>query len=178
MKRLLRLGFTGVALLTWMMPVQAQVKAKTQEHAKQEHATMQHGQMEHTFYSPEGLEWKEGPASLPKGSKVALLEGDPAKEGPFTIRVKFPANYKIGPHWHPAIEHVTVLKGTLYMGMGKETDMGQARKLDTGGYAVMPAKMPHYAFTKDEALIQLHGIGPWGITYLNPADDPRTAPAP
>jgi hypothetical protein len=157
-----------MALLIWVMPVQAQVKASTQGPAK----------MEHKIYSPEALQWQEGPASLPKGTKVSLLEGDLAKEGPFTIRIMFPANYKIAPHWHPAIEHVTVLKGTFYMGMGKEMNMAQARKLDTGGYAVMPAKMPHYAFTKEAALIQLHGMGPWGITYVNPADDPRTASAP
>jgi hypothetical protein len=165
MKRLLRLGFTCMVLLIWAMPVKAQVHATPQEHPG----------AEHKFYNPDALQWQEAPAALPKGAKISVLEGDPAKEGPFTMRIVLPANYKIAPHWHPAIEHVTVLKGNFYMGTGERFDMGKARKLETGGYAVMPTKFAHYAFTKNEAVIQLHGIGPWGITYVNSADDPRNA---
>jgi hypothetical protein len=165
MKKLLRLGFNCMVLLIWAMPVTAQVHATSQEHPG----------AEHKVYNPDAIQWKEAPASLPKGAKVSVLEGDPAKEGPFTMRIMFPANYKIAPHWHPAIEHITVLKGSLFMGMGKELDMDKAEKIDIGGYGIMPAKLVHYAFTKGEALIQLHGIGPWGITYVNSADDPRTA---
>jgi quercetin dioxygenase-like cupin family protein len=85
-----------------------------------------------------------------------------------------PANYEIRPHTHPAIEHVTVLEGELYFGMGEKFNKEMAKKLTVGSVAVMPQGHKHYAFTQDKpATIQLHGIGPWGITYVNPSDDPR-----
>lgn len=119
------------------------------------------------------LDWKTGPASLPPGSKMAVLEGDLSKEGPFTIRLMLPANYQVKPHFHPAIEHVTVLQGAFYMGTGDVFKTATATKLGVGDFAVMPIKYTHYAFTKGKTIIQLHGMGPWGITYVNPADDPR-----
>jgi hypothetical protein len=119
------------------------------------------------------LQWTDGLSSLPKGAKAVVIEGDPTKEGPFTLRIQVPANYKIGPHWHPAIEHVTVLQGSLYMGAGEKYDESKATKLTEGGFAIMPVEYVHYAFTKEAATIQLHGMGPWGITYINAADDPR-----
>ncbi len=128
----------------------------------------------HIMKNTDDLVWNDGPKSLPAGSKVALVEGDPAQKGPFTIRLKFPAKYRIMPHYHPAIEHVTVLDGELYMGAGDKYDEAKAKELEEGGMGVMPAKFNHFAFTKDEAaIVQLHGIGPWDIIYLNPKDDPR-----
>lgn len=129
---------------------------------------------DHIMKAPSEFQWKDGPVSLPAGAKVALLEGNPSNKGPFTIRLQFPANYKIMPHWHPAIEHVTVLEGEFSMGAGEKFDESKAIKLPQGGYAVMPIKFKHYAFTSDKpATVQLHGIGPWDIIYLNPSDDPR-----
>ena len=92
---------------------------------------------------------------------------------PFTMRLKFPANYRIPPHWHPAVERVTVLSGALYMGVGEKFDAGASQALKVGGLAIMPARSPHFAWTREETVIQLHGTGPWGITYLNPDEDPR-----
>ena len=78
------------------------------------------------------------------------------------------------PHWHPAVEHVTVISGTFYMGMGDKFKEKKAKKLTPGGFAAMEIGSRHYAFTKNEpSIIQLHGMGPWGITYVNPKDDPR-----
>lgn len=128
----------------------------------------------HIMKNADDLEWKDGPKSLPAGSKVAVIEGDPGQKGPFTIRLKFPANYRIMPHYHPGIEHVTVMDGEFYMGAGNKYDEAKAMELDEEGMAVMPAKFNHFAFTKDEdTVVQLHGIGPWEIIYLNPKDDPR-----
>ena len=128
----------------------------------------------HIMKTAEELEWKEGLKSLPAGSQVVMLEGDPTKKGPFTIRLKFPANYKIMPHWHSQIEHVTVLEGKFHMGAGEKMDEAKAHVLTVGGFAVMPMKFRHFAFTTDQsATVQLHGMGPWDINYLNPADDPR-----
>ncbi|NKB69036.1 MAG: cupin [Candidatus Latescibacteria bacterium] len=122
----------------------------------------------------DALTWKEGPASLPKGAKFAVMEGNPSQAGEFTMRLKVPANYKIAPHWHPAIEHVTVISGSFYMGLGEMFDAAKASKMDVGGFAAMAVGTKHFAFTKDEgAIVQLHGMGPWGITYINPTDDPR-----
>jgi quercetin dioxygenase-like cupin family protein len=134
-------------------------------------ATMQ----KHVMATPEQSKWTDGPAGLPRGAKAALLEGDPSQPGPFALRLKFPANYTIPPHWHPADEHVTVLSGALYMGMGETLERAKATSLGEGSYAVMPKGMRHFAYTEGESEIQLHGIGPWGINYVNPADDPRQA---
>ncbi len=129
---------------------------------------------DHIMKQPNELEWKDGPASLPSGAKVSLVEGDPAQPGPFTLRLQLPPNYKIPPHWHPAIEHITVLDGEFAMGAGEKFDKAKATILPQGGIAVMPIKFKHYAFTLDQlTIVQLHGIGPWDIIYVNPSDDPR-----
>lgn len=135
-----------------------------------EAASAGHG---HVMTTPGELKWADGPASLPAGAKFALVEGDPKNEGLFTMRLRLPANYKIAPHWHPAVEHVTVISGTFNMGSGETFDTAKAKALPAGSFAAMPIKLVHFAFTKEDTVIQLHGVGPWGITYVNPADDPR-----
>jgi hypothetical protein len=123
--------------------------------------------------TPNEMQWTVGPDALPKGAEMVVLEGNPAKAGPFTLRLKVPADYKIPPHWHPVVEHVTVISGTFYMGMGDKFDEKVATEMPVGSFAFMQPKMHHFAFSHDAAVIQLHGVGPWGITYLNPKDDPR-----
>jgi quercetin dioxygenase-like cupin family protein len=125
------------------------------------------------IYSPAEIKWQAGPPSLPKGAKVAVLEGDPNKKGPFVLRVKMPDGYRIAPHTHPKTERVTVLSGTLYLGMGDKFDPKKGKALTAGSYGRWPAGMKHYAWTKGETVIQLHGTGPWSIKYVNPDDDPR-----
>lgn len=128
----------------------------------------------HTMMTPDDYEWVDAPASLPAGARAMVIDGNPATEGEFTLRLWFPANYEIAPHIHPGDEHVTVISGSLYMGIGDTFDEDAAGHLPPGGFAMMKAGTTHFAFTKDEAaVIQLHGIGPWGLTYVNPADDPR-----
>jgi hypothetical protein len=127
----------------------------------------------HMRLNTNDIVWKDGPASLPAGAKMATIEGDLSKAGLFTIRLSLPANYRVPPHWHPAVEHVTVLKGGFYMGTGEQFNEAAAVKIAEGGFGLMPIKQPHYAFTKKRTIIQLHGMGPWGINYVNPADDPR-----
>ncbi len=130
---------------------------------------------DHIMKAPADMKWKDGPASLPEGVQYTLIQGDWTKEGPFTARLKFPADYKIPPHWHPAIEHVTVIKGSFHMGTGEEFDRDKTHKLPVGGFAMMNIGTRHFAFTTEETIVQLHGIGPWGITYVNEEDDPRVA---
>ena len=128
---------------------------------------------DHGLFGVADLKWADGPASLPKGAKVALMEGNPAQEGPFTMRLQLPDGFTIPPHWHPAVEHVTVITGTFNLGMGEKFDMGTSRALSAGSFAFMPAGMRHFAWAKGETVVQVHGMGPWRINYVSPSDDPR-----
>lgn len=140
----------------------------------QGHTNLQgQGHAGHKMVNKEQLQWTDGPPGLPAGAKMAVLSGDPTKEGTFTVRLMFPANYVINPHWHPTAEHITVIDGTFYMGMGEKLDKNNATALQPGGFALMPAKSVHYAFTKDQAVVQIHGTGPFQITYVDKANDPR-----
>ena len=121
---------------------------------------------------PGELKWSPAPAILPAGARLAVIEGDPGKAGEFTMRLWMPAKYRIPPHFHPATEHVTVVQGTFFVGMGETFDAKQGQRLPAGSFGALPAGMRHYAWTEDETVIQLHGIGPWSLTYVNPADDP------
>ena len=130
---------------------------------------------EHILVKPNDVKWGEPPPGLPRGSKAAVIEGNPTVAGaPFTMRAKLPNGYTVPPHFHPADEHVTVLSGTLMMGMGDTLDAKIATALPAGGFAVMPKGAHHFAIAKGETIIQIHGTGPFGITYINPSDDPRT----
>ena len=119
------------------------------------------------------IQWGDAPPSLPKGAKIAVLHGDPGKEGPFTLRLKVPAGYKIPPHWHTQNENLTVISGTFYLGMGDKADPKQAKALGAGGFHFLPGKVHHYAFAKAPAVVQVTGTGPFDINYINPADNPE-----
>jgi quercetin dioxygenase-like cupin family protein len=127
------------------------------------------------FYTPTTVEWKTGPAAIPPGAKMAILEGDPTKESSFVVRFQFPDGYHIPPHTHPKTERVTVISGTLLLAMGENLDRSAAKTLTAGTYGFWPAGMKHAGWSQGETVIQLHGIGPWQINYVNPADDPRNA---
>ena len=128
---------------------------------------------DHGLITAADVKWASAPTSLPPGAQAAMLEGDPAKEGPFTLRIRMPDGYRIPPHYHPAVEHVTVLQGTFVLGMGDKATSDGEKMLGAGSFAFMPAGMRHFARTQGDTIVQLHGVGPWGITYVNPADDPR-----
>jgi len=136
-------------------------------------AQMKEMPSDHIMALPNEIKWGDAPPALPPGAKAAVIEGDPRVAGLFTMRIKVPAGYKIMPHWHPADEHVTVLEGSCYMGLGDKLDEKAATEMPTGAFAVMKTGTHHYFFANKECTIQLHGIGPWGITYVNAADDPR-----
>jgi quercetin dioxygenase-like cupin family protein len=125
------------------------------------------------IHSPNQIKWQDGPASLPPGARFAILEGDPANEGFFTMRIRMPDGYKIPPHAHPKVEHVTVISGTFNFGMGDKFDQTATQEMPTGTFGFWPAGMKHFAWAKGETIVQVHGIGPWKIEYLNPTDDPR-----
>lgn len=127
------------------------------------------------LYPPPAIEWKPGPAAIPAGAKMAVLEGDPTKEGMFVVRFQFPAGYHIAAHTHPKTERVTVISGALYLATGESLDRNSAKQLPAGSFGYWPAGMKHAAWSEGETVIQLHGVGPWQINYVNPADDPRNA---
>jgi quercetin dioxygenase-like cupin family protein len=127
------------------------------------------------LYPPTSIEWKPGPAAIPPGAKIAVLEGDPTKEGSFVVRFQFPDGYHIPPHTHPKTERLTVISGAIYLATGESLDRDSAKKLPAGSFGYWPAGMKHTAWSEGETVIQLHGIGPWQINYVNPADDPRNA---
>ena len=122
---------------------------------------------------PDGITWGPAPAVLPPGAKAAVLEGDPAQPGAFTLRLWLPDGYTIPPHFHPVAEHVTIVQGTFLVGMGDQLDASKFTELPTGTFGFIPPGMKHFARAKGEVVVQLHGTGPWGLTYVNPADDPR-----
>ena len=119
------------------------------------------------------LKWSDAPGIGP-GVKMAIIEGDMKAAGPVTFRVKYPPNAKVAVHTHPLVEHVTVLSGTPYFATGDKFDASKAKAYPAGSVIVIPTGMPMFAFTKDdkETIAQVHGIGPWGIQYLNPDDAP------
>jgi ketosteroid isomerase-like protein len=126
----------------------------------------------HVMVAPSAVTWGDGPPSLPPGVRMAVVSGDPAQAQPFVIRAQMPAGYRVPPHWHPTDEHVTVLSGTVALGMGEQFDQSAMQDLPTGGYFVAPAEMRHSFMAKTAATIQVHGIGPFAVNYVNPADDP------
>ena len=130
----------------------------------------------HTMVGSGGeITWGPAPPALPPGAKMAVLHGDPGGTGPFVLRAWMPDGYKVPPHWHPTGEYLTVLSGSLHAGMGDKLDPAVAKTLTAGGFAAMEANMHHWVYAEGETVIQVHGTGPFAITYVNAADDPRTA---
>ena len=127
----------------------------------------------HVLLNASEIAWGNAPASLPPGAQAAVIEGSPAEEGPFTLRLRLPDGYRIMPHSHPGVEHVTVLSGAFFIGTGELADFERMKELQVGGFMAMPPHSVHYARAQGETVIQLHGVGPWGVNYANPADDPR-----
>src|SRR2546426_939833 len=130
----------------------------------------------HVMINPTDLKWGDPPPVLSKGAMLAVLSGDPGAAGPYTIRLRLPAGYRISPHWHPTDENVTVIAGTFSLGMGEKFDRASMKTLAAGGFALLPAEQRHYAWTKAGATVQVHGMGPFVLNYVNPSDDPSQSP--
>lgn len=128
---------------------------------------------EHVAVQPDSIKWSAAPPGLPPGAQAAVLKGDPTKAVPYVIRVKMPDGYKVPPHWHSTAENVTVIMGTLMIGKGEKFSAKDCEALPVGSFMSMPREMRHFAWAKGETILQVHGIGPFDITYVNSADDPR-----
>jgi hypothetical protein len=126
----------------------------------------------HISVLPSDLKWAPAPSVGP-GAQIAVIEGDLKAAAPYTFRLKLPPNFKVGVHTHPVVERVTVMSGTFHLGIGDKVDPAKARAYTPGGVAIMSGGMPMYAYTtQEEAVIQIHGTGPWGVNFLDPADNP------
>jgi hypothetical protein len=117
------------------------------------------------------VKWVNAPASLPPGAKLAILEGDLGKPGTLAFRLKLPAGYKLMPHSSPAIDRIVVVSGTFNLGSGEKFDSARMIPLHTG-YVHWPDKSPYFAVAKDETIIEIQGVGPFRVSYVNAGDDP------
>jgi len=126
----------------------------------------------HKIIKPDAIQWGPAPPQLPKGAQVAVVYGDPSKKDLYIIRAKMPDGYAIAAHWHKKAENVTVISGTFNVGMGDKLDKQKGEALGPGGFFGAAPKMRHYAWVTGETMIEVSGMGPFDITYVDPKDDP------
>ncbi|HJQ12043.1 MAG TPA: cupin domain-containing protein [Gemmatimonadaceae bacterium] len=118
------------------------------------------------------VKWGPAPAVFPAGAKMAVMQGDPSSGNLFTVRLEMPNGYRIAPHFHPTDEHITVISGDFLVGMGDKMDTKGAMSLKSGGFATAPAQQHHWGIARGRTIVQVHAVGPFQLTYVNPADDP------
>lgn len=123
-------------------------------------------------YLPEQAEWAPAPPVLPAGAEIAVLSGNPFGDGWFVLRLKLPSGYDVPAHIHSGDELITVISGEFNVGHGEKLDRDATTLLNAGGFVEMPAGHPHFAWTSAETVVQIHGPGPFDITYMDPADNP------
>jgi len=133
----------------------------------------QASELHHTVVSADSIKWGPAPPSLPPGAQAAILLGSPAKEGPFVLRLKFPAGFIVPPHRHSKDEYVTVIAGAFAIASGEKVDRQSLKPLPPASFVHLPAGMPHYAVVEVETIVQINGVGPFDVTYVDPKDDPR-----
>ncbi|HME29554.1 MAG TPA: cupin domain-containing protein [Pseudolabrys sp.] len=131
--------------------------------------------MDRIAVQPNTLKWGPAPPGLSPGAQVAVVSGDPGKEGPSVVRAKLPAGYRFMPHSHPTAENVTMLSGTFHIAMGDKFNLKKGEVAKAGGFFIADRDMPHFGWTTSPTVIQIHGMGPFAINYINPSDDPRNA---
>ena len=127
-----------------------------------------------TVIRPANIVWQPGPPTLEPGSQGAVLAGNPSQPGPFTLRVRLPAKYRIAPHRHPVDERLTVLSGTLCFAANTATNVApDTACIGPGTFRLMPANVVHSDWAPVAVEYQIEALGPFDLTYVNPSDDPR-----
>ena len=126
----------------------------------------------HVMTTAAALTWGDPPPIFEKGAQFTVVSGDPGQAGLYVVRLKMPAGYMVPAHHHPTDEYVTTISGDFSLGMGDKLDSAKGTALAPGGFAMAPANMNHYAWTKDGAVVQVSAQGPFALIYANPADDP------
>jgi quercetin dioxygenase-like cupin family protein len=114
-----------------------------------------------------------------KGCEIATVAGDPNADGaPFVIRLRCADGSKVPAHWHPTDEYLTVLKGAFLVGTGESFDESKLQTMNVGNFILMPKEMRHFAVNKGETIVQVHGVGPFKVNWVNPSEvEPPAAPA-
>ena len=130
-------------------------------------------EMHHTVVRGDAVTWGPAPPSLPPGAQAAVLMGNPGKEGPFVLRLRFPAGFTVPPHRHSKDEFLTVISGAFAVSSGEKVDRASLQPLPAASFVHLPAGMPHYAVAEAEAVVQINGVGPFDVSYVDPNDDPR-----
>ena len=135
--------------------------------------THQPGQAVFRSVLPEDIDWKPFPA-FPPSVRLAVVVGQPSEPGPYVIRVKVPAGVKLMPHRHPEDRVYTVMSGVFYIGLGDEFDGDKLKAYPPGSVIVLPGDTSHFHWAKaGEYVTQVTAIGPLGLEYSDPSDDPR-----
>lgn len=122
---------------------------------------------------PDALAWRAASPSLPAGTQLAVLEGDPKAAGMFTIRLKVPAGASLGPHWHPREERVTVLSGLVQVGFGEAVDEAATARFGAGAFYVNPPRSRHFVLFPQDSVVQITGMGPWEVHFLEAPPAPK-----
>jgi quercetin dioxygenase-like cupin family protein len=130
-------------------------------------------EMHHTVVRGDAVTWGPAPPSLPPGAQAAVLMGNPGKEGPFVLRLRFPAGFTVPPHRHSKDEFLTVISGAFAVSSGEKVDRASLQPLPAASFVHLPAGMPHYAVAEAESVVQINGVGPFDVSYVDPNDDPR-----
>ena len=123
---------------------------------------------------PRDLHWGPAPAVFPAGAEMAVVSGDPGKAAPFTVELRLPDGYKFPPHFHPTAERVQVKQGTFWYGMGDVFDAAKTNPMHVGDQGAIPAGMHHFAVARGATIVMVTSMGPFVLTYVNPADNPQT----
>ena len=165
------LGIPLLLSIAVLVGAQTAKKSDSKSAAKQKSAAP--AEAKHV-YTPGDVQWGPAPPFVPPGAQAAVLEGNPmGNSGDYTIRVKVPDGYVIGPHYHPKRENVTIISGTLKFGMGDKFDEGSMKPFSAGSFAYLDPSMHHYVKAQGETVVQIHGMAPLSFTYVNKSDDPR-----
>lgn len=121
----------------------------------------------------EDIEFHAFPA-FPKGAELAIVVGDPRRPGPYVVRVSVPDGVKLMPHVHPEDRVYTVISGVFYIGYGTTFDPSKLVAYGPGSVVVLPSNTPHFHWARSGPYVtQVSGMGPLGLRYLDPNDDPR-----
>jgi quercetin dioxygenase-like cupin family protein len=129
---------------------------------------------EHTVMPADSVQWGAAPSSLPPGAQASAIHGSPSKEGPFVLRLKFPAGFVVPPHRHSKDELVTVISGRIAIQSGDKVDRASLKPVPAGSFVHIPGGTAHYAWAEVETVVQINGVGPFDVSYVDPNDDPRS----
>ena len=139
--------------------------------------TPSHAAMKMGMSTPDDIKWGAPPPVFDQSAQFAVLAGNPMAAGNYVVRLKMPDGYKIMPHWHPTTENITVISGTFHFATGDKFDNTKGAVMPAGTFGFVGPHMNHYAWAEGETIVQVHGTGPFKLTYVNPKDAPTAAAA-